>query len=219
MICTTQKNNLYDSVINEAEKITEYQKKFSKIGEEDMTLLQKYEYDVDLMMFIHFHCYEIITDKMFRSFVNINQAIDRCYNSILSELKLPERTYAVYSPIPFYELYRIIDDITNRRSRRKLYDPSVEKDIFELSFLEYCELKDRQSEDYIKNLDIERIVVSKELLREATNRCYKKLKDFMALMRCELEAKPYYEQTSIVMKHIFHVILVASNTAITVSIE
>ena len=57
MICTTQKNNLYDSVINEAEKITEYQKKFSKIGEEDMILLQKYEYDVDLMMFIHFHCF------------------------------------------------------------------------------------------------------------------------------------------------------------------
>ena len=55
MNCTTQKNNLYDSVINEMEKITEYQKKLAKYGDEELYLLDKYNYDVDLIGFIHFH--------------------------------------------------------------------------------------------------------------------------------------------------------------------
>ena len=86
MNCTTQKNNLYDSVINEMEKITEYQKKLAKYGDEELYLLDKYNYDVDLIGFIHFHWCEIITDKMFRSFINIDQALDRCYQSIIKEL-------------------------------------------------------------------------------------------------------------------------------------
>lgn len=219
MNCTTQKNNLYDSVINEMEKITEYQKKLAKYGDEELYLLDKYNYDVDLIGFIHFHWCEIITDKMFRSFINIDQALDRCYQSIIKELNSREHSSASYSPVPFFELYRVIDEILDKRSRRKLYDKNTEKDIYSMSFLEYFYTKNQEVENYIADLDVESTRVSKEFLKEATDRCYKKLKDFMVYMKCELESRPYYEQTSVVIKNVAHVILMASNIAITVSID
>lgn len=219
MNCTTQKNNLYDSVINEMEKITEYQKKIAVYGDIDLKLINKYDHDVDLIGFIHFHWCEMITDKMFRSFINIDQALDRCYKSILKDLNSRDRSSATYSPVPFFELYRTIDEILDKHSRRKLYDKNTEKDIFSMSFLEYFYAKNQEIENYIEDLDVERTIVSKEFLREATDRCYKKLKDFMLYMKCELESRPYYEETSVVIKHVAHVILMAANIAITVSID
>ena len=219
MNCTTQKNNLYDSVINEMEKITEYQKKIAVYGDIDLKLINKYDHDVDLIGFIHFHWCEMITDKMFRSFINIDQALDRCYKSILKDLNSRDRSSATYSPVPFFELYRTIDEILDKHSRRKLYDKNTEKDIFSMSFLEYFYAKNQEIENYIEDLDVERTIVSKEFLREATDRCYKKLKDFMLYMKCELESRPYYEETSVVIKHVAHVILLAANIAITVSID
>ena len=219
MNCATQKNNLYDSVINEMEKITEYHKKLATYGEDEIDLLDKYNYDVDLIMFIHFHWEEMLTDKMFRSFINIDQALDRCYQSIIKELNSKERSSASYSPVPFFELYRTIDEILDKRSRRKLYDKTTEKDIYSMSFLEYFYAKNQEVENYIDELEVEPTRVSKEFLREATDRCYKKLKDFLVYMKCELESRPYYEQTCIVNKNVAHVILMASNIAITVSID
>lgn len=219
MMCTSQKNNLYDSVINEVEKIEDWQKKLRKFSPEDFLMLRDAHFDVDLMGFIHFRTEEIISDRLLRSFVNVKIAIDRCYNSILKELSDPEITTVLYSKEVFEKIYDIADDLITKREKRKLYDRELNADLNKTSFIAYCEKVDIEYNAYITDIPQFKEEVSVDEFREVMEKFYSKIRSFMNVMRCELESKPSLDFSSVIMKHVYHVVLISATSVSTLKMK
>lgn len=219
MSCTAQKNNLYDSVINEVEKITNYVNTLDRFSTEDFTMAEMENFNVDLMGFIQFRSQEILTDKLLRSFINIQHAFERCYHSVIQEISREETTIGMYTPEYFFEIYKTIDNIMKLRTRKKLYNPDINQYMIDQSFSEYVKNCEDDFGKYLENCDFEEKIVSIQELKDATDRCYEHIARFLSVMRCELEAKPYLNNSSIVMKHVFHIILISAMTASTVTIS
>lgn len=218
-MCTSQKNNLYDSVINEVEKVEDWQHKLKKFSHEDFLMLRDANFDVDLMGFMHFRSQEIISDKLFRSFVNIKIAIDRCYASLEKELSNDECTTVLYSEEVFNRIYETADMLIIRKDKRKLYDRELNAELNKMTFISYCEKVDTEYNEFIESIKPYQQEVSKEEFKISMNRFYSKICSFMNVMRCELESKPSLDFSSVIMKHVFHVILISSSAISTLMIK
>lgn len=218
-MCTSQKNNLYDSVINEVEKIEDWQKKLKKFSHEDFLMLQDRNFDVDLMGFMHFRTQEIISDRLLRSYVNIKNAIERCYTSLEKELVNPEITTVLYSREVFDKIYEIADDLINKRERRKLYDREINAELNETTFIAYCEKVDIEFNEYISTITPYQEEVSVDEFKHIMERFYTKIRSFMNVMRCELESKPSLDFSSVVMKHVYHVVLISASAVSTLKMK
>ena len=219
MMCTSQKNNLYDSVINEVEKIEDWQKKLKKFSHEDFLMIRDANFDVDLMGFVHFRTQEIISDRLLRSFVNIKIAIERCYTSLEKELASPEITTVLYSKKVFNRIYEIADDLINKRERRKLYDREMNSELNESTFIAYCEKVDIEFNEYISTIIPYQEEVSIEEFKHIMDRFYAKIRSFMNVMRCELESRPSLDFSSVVMKHVYHVVLISASAVSTLKMK
>lgn len=218
-MCTSQKNNLYDSVINEVEKIEDWQKKLKKFSHEDFLMLRDANFDVDLMGFMHFRTQEIISDRLLRSFVNVKIAIDRCYTSLEKELICPENTTVLYSKDVFHKIYEITDDLINRREKRKLYDREINAELNESTFIAYCEKVDIEFNEFLSTITPYQEELSIEEFKTVMERFYSKIRSFMNVMRCELESKPSLDFSSVVMKHVYHVVLISASAVSTLKIK
>lgn len=214
---TEQRNNLYDCIINEIEKLNEYHRVLTRFSSEDLSMIDKYNNDTDLVGFIYMKSYDIITDKMLRAFINIEHAIDRTYTSILKELKSNKTNYVTYSDKPFFELYKEIDNVLDMVYCRKLYDNELNTDIVNKSFMDCINAADEKIRAFMSNIDEEKNI-SAYKFEELADKCYKLVKNFFIVMKARIESRPYYDKTSIIMKHVFNIATIISNVITTVKI-
>lgn len=217
---TAHRNNLYDCVINEIEKLNEYHRVLTRFSNEDINMIEEYKNDPDLIGFIHLKSYDIITDKMFRAFVNIEHAVARTYTSIMEKLLSEDNTVVTYKKDIFLEFYSFVNQILDKVSRGKLYKKELNKILYESSFMEYIKEADITMQDVIsKYSSTDSDTSSTELFVETADRCYHLINKFFGVMRTQLESKPHYNYSMVNMKHVFYITTMISDVITTVVIE
>lgn len=217
---TRERNNLYDSVINEIEKLNDYEKMFMNIPIEDGILVNDYNRNYDLIRFIQLKSYDIFTDKMFRAFVNIEHAVNRMYKSVMKELQSDKTARAIYTKEIFFDLYKEINRILNISNYGRLYSKDETSYLKNYSFMGYSEKADKDICKIIESYsEDKRETTTTEVLSEATDRCYLLIRKFFSVMRAQMESKPYYNQSTTIMKHVFYITTMISVVATTVKIE
>lgn len=216
------RNNLYDTVLNEIEKIFEYERVLRKFSTEDMIDLTKTNFDVDMIGFIQVKNDDIITDKLLRSFINIKQAMNRACQSTKVELSSPDTTIVTYSQKVIDRVYSAIDEITKIRTKKKLYDTEYNKELINTSFNNWCKRAEDEFEKFVQECessDEDLITVATEQFVPYVEESFDKIHTFLMIMMGELESHPYLKNSSIIMKHVYYVAIIVSITIMNISIS
>ena len=196
-------NNLYDSVINEVEKIASYENALNKFNEEEDKIGKLSGYDIDIMGFILLKNQEIMSDKLLRSFVNINHAIERSYTSCHCDLSLGDKTTVTYKPEAIKDLHKNIEGMIHLKTVRLFYDKDVNKKLDELSSTDFVADQAKNFLKFLTEPETQSVTVSTDNFVKVIDELYEDITNFMMIMRCELESKTNLYSASIVMKRVF----------------
>ena len=208
---TIEKNNLYDSVINEIEKIAYYEKSLSRFNNDEMAIVKLSKFDVDIMGFILTKNQEILSDKILRSFVNISHAVERCYDVLkISLINDNKFTIVTYTPEVIDFVDRATNSIIQLRTFKSLYDAEMNKNMNSMSIKEYVDLQYKEFHDYIHTNDFNEITTSVEEFKNVIEKHYEEVNKFMNIMKCELESKHYLATSTTVIKHVFSIVIMTS---------
>lgn len=200
-------NNLFDSVVNEVEKVSSYETTLNKFNQEEDKITKLANYDVDIMGFILLKNQEIMSDKLLRSFINISHAIERCYTSFHCDATLNAYSTVVYKPALFVELDRIFDSLIHIKNIHLFYDNDINKKLISMSYSEYISERINRTTKLIEENKDKDVTVSIDEFAVISNKLHDRLNSFMLIMRCELESKHNLSHSSIIMKRVYGLVI------------
>ena len=200
-------NNLFDSVVNEVEKVSSYETILNKFNQEEDKITKLANYDVDIMGFILLKNQEIMSDKLLRSFINISHAIERYYTSFHCDATLNAYSTVIYKPALFTELDKIFDSLIHIKNIHLFYDNDINNKLISMSYSECVSEKINFTEKLIEENKGKDVTVSMDEFSVISNKLHERVNSFMLIMRCELESKHNLSHSSIIMKRVYRLII------------
>ena len=177
--------------------------RLNKFNEEEDKIGKLSGYDIDIMGFILLKNQEIMSDKLLRSFVNINHAIERSYTSFHCDISLGDKTTVTYKPEAIKDLHKNIEGMIHLKTVRLFYDKDVNKKLDELSFTDFVADQAKNFLKFLTEPETQSVTVSTDNFVKVIDELYEDITNFMMIMRCELESKTNLYSASIVMKRVF----------------
>lgn len=212
-------SNLYDSIINEVEKICRYENEFSKLTEEELKLIEENKKDLDLINFIFIKKDEILADKLLRTFVNFKVIIDRFFRLSISAASDIKVSQIKHHKMMWNYLYRDIEKVKLLKYTGKLYDVDSNLEITKMSFCNYLESIEEKVSSIIDVSDIhdKSYVDSDEFIDQFKN-AYYQITAFMNQLEIELEIHNDLRSSKIIIGHLLEMMVILSISARTIDV-
>jgi hypothetical protein len=218
-IIKNTQSNLYDSIINEVEKICRYENEFNKLTNEELKMIEEHKRDIDLVNFIFIKKDEILTDKLLRTFVNFKVIIDRFFRLSISTISDIRVNHVKHHKMMWSYLYRDIEKVSLLKHSGKLYDIENNSDIMKISFCEYLENIEEKVSNNIDVSDIhDKSYVESEDFISQFKKAYYEIKSFMNMLEIELELHNDLRSSKIILAHSLEMLIILSITASTIDI-
>ena len=219
MVMKSTQSNLYDSIINEVEKICRYENEFSKLTEEELKLIEDSGRDLDLMSFIFIKKDEILADKLLRAFVNFKVIIDRFFRLSISAASDIKVSQIKHHKMMWNYLYRDMEKVKLLKHSGKLYDFDSNTDIAKTSFCNYLESIEEKVSKIIEVSDIhDKSYVDSDEFISQFKKAYYEITLFMNLLEVELELHNDLRSSKIIIAHLLEMMVILSISARTIEI-
>lgn len=219
MVMKSTQSNLYDSIINEVEKICRYENEFSKLTEEELKLIEENGRDLDLINFIFIKKDEILADKLLRTFVNFKVIIDRFFRLSISAASDIKVSQIKHHKMMWNYLYRDMEKVRLLKHTGKLYDFDSNADIAKTSFCNYLESIEEKVSEIIEVSDIhDKSYVDSDEFIFQFKKAYYDITLFMNLLEVELELHNDLRSSKIIIAHLLEMMVILSISARTIDI-
>lgn len=205
--------NLFDSVANEVEKITSYELMFSRLSPSQTEEAKLLNYDDDIVGFMYCNNSAILTDKILRSFIDMEYAVKRNYEESIKQAN--NYSIAKYNSSLLELIENHINRILTMIKRKQIYNDSV---IENTSVIDLFKSHDSELRSSILGNSNCAVIASSDYA-DTMNKSFGRIKELFLSFRIELESKPYLRQAYFIIKHMILVCLEMSYVHSTVSFE
>lgn len=188
-------SNLFDSIVNEVEKITHYEAMFSKLTPAEMSEVKDVNFDYDILGFMYCSNHAILTDKMLRSFVDLEYAVKRNYEESAKHAKRCDMVR--FDESLMFHVAEQAKQLITMIKRKTIYTDEKVENASIVNFF-------KEEDEYYKTLTQanSRIVSMRgSEFEEVIEDVFKHIKTLFLLFRTELESKPYLRQTYFILKY------------------
>ena len=202
----TTRSNLYDSILREIAKISDYEQINKYVLELDAKRKSLDDLSKAMFKFLMVRHDEVMNDCIVRSFINIHQALKRSKTSVNTRIESVSKENSIrLSTESFGYVTILIDKITKLLKMRQIHNK--ENEINSIPFnnlVDFIETKfyEANFNNYI-NIDL-------NTFETLVNNTYEDIVDFMIFIKVEIEQSVSVYYNSIIMKNMIYVVLTAA---------
>lgn len=202
----TTRSNLYDSILREIAKISDYEQMNKYVLELDAKRKSLDDLSKAMFKFLMVRHEEVMSDCFVRSLINIHQALKRSKTSVKTRIESVSGDNSIrLTTESFGHVTILIDKITKLVKMRQILNEDNE--INSISFdnlVDFIENKFYEADfnNYI-NIDV-------NTFETLANNIYEDIIDFMMFMKVEIEQSVSVYYNSMIMKNMIYVVLTAA---------
>ena len=197
-------SNLYDSITREIVKISDYEEIDRYVLELDANCKNLCNLSKDIFKFLMVRHDEIMNDCIVRSFINIHLALKRSRKTFNDKIESSTKDTSVQlSTESFGYIAILIDDVSKLVKMRNIKDTSNK-----INSVKFRELINFIKSEFDVNVFDNYININIDAFKTLINDTYDTIKQFMVLMRDELEHSVSSHYNITIMKNTLYVALI-----------